>query len=90
MKYPLKVYEDTEFYEPDEDLQNHQQKIVKVRKAHTCCQCSEIINNSEHALMESCFMDGPRHAYTCIPCCDKWLDEIEGEEEPGQEHDSDG
>lgn len=72
MKYSKVVYETTDFYCPDEEEKLHKQKIVKVRKEHQCCNCGE------NALHESCFLDGfPVHAYTCISCCDNWLDEIE-------------
>ncbi len=79
MKHPKEVYEQTDFNGPDEDMSHYQQKIVKTRKNHKCCNCGNTINAGEEALYESCFMDGyPQHAYTCIPYCDKWLDEIEG------------
>lgn len=77
MKYSKEDYEQTEFYGADEDISCHTQKIVKVRKEHECCQCDQVIKTGENALLESCFMDGlPQHAYTCIDCCDKWLDEV--------------
>jgi hypothetical protein len=77
VKYLKEDYEQTEFYGPDEDLLNHQQKIVKTRKDHKCCQCQKTIKPSENALRETGFIDNqPVSAYTCIDCCDKWLDEI--------------
>lgn len=80
MKYSKEDYKQTEFYGADESIDNHQQKIVKVRKDHKCCNCGKVINIGEEALHESCFCDGPQHAYTCISCCDKWLDEVYAEE----------
>jgi hypothetical protein len=81
MKYPLEVYETTEFYGPDEDIEYHKQKVVRTRKMHKCGMCEKLIPVGTHALYESCFLDdGPHSCYTCIPCCDEWLDEIEWEE----------
>ena len=77
MKYPISEYEETEFYLPDDEVVNHQQKIVKTRKPHKCCNCQKEIKPSEYALRETGFMDGqPVSCYTCIECCDEWLDEI--------------
>ena len=77
MKYKDYVYEEFEFYGGNEDESCHEQKIVKVRKDHECCNCHEVIKKGDNALYESCFMDGPQHAYTCITCCDNWIDESE-------------
>lgn len=77
MKYQKEIYEQTEFYGADEDMTNHQQKIVKVRKEHKCCNCQKVIEIGEYALKEKCFLDDqPQSAYTCIDCCDNWLDEV--------------
>lgn len=82
MKYAKEVYEQTEFYGADEDMSGHTQKVVKVRKEHKCCNCQKTIEIGEYALMEKCFLDGqPQNAYTCIECCDKWLDEVEIDED---------
>lgn len=82
MKYPLNEYLENDFYFGEEDIQNHQQKVVKVRKPHTCCNCQKEIHKGENALYESGFMDGqPVSCYTCIPCCDAMLDEILEEDE---------
>ena len=78
MKYPKIVYEQTEFYSPDEEIENHVQKIVKVRTSHDCCQCQSVISPGDMSRLETCFMDGPKRAYTCIACCDKWIDHISG------------
>lgn len=81
MKYPKGVYEKTDFYMVDEEITNHKQKIVKTRKSHKCVDCQEEIKERAYALYETGFMDGePVSCYTCIECCDKWLDEIEGGE----------
>lgn len=81
MKYDKEKYEHTEFFEPDEEIRCHSQKIVKTRKEHECCQCGNVIKKREMALRESGFMEeGAVSAYSCIPCCDKWLDEFEEDE----------
>lgn len=81
MKYSKDVYEDTEFYGADDEISNHKQKVVKVRKNYNCCQCQNEIKVGDNALCETGFFDGnPCRAYTCIACCDKWLDEIYDEE----------
>lgn len=86
MKYQLSEYMETEFYMGDEEILNHQQKVVKVRKAHRCVSCQKEIQKGENALYESGFMDAqPVSCYTCIDCCDKWLDEINGILEAGDE-----
>lgn len=78
MKYKKEIYEETEFYSSDDEIINHKQKIVKVRKDHDCCQCQKSIQKNDYALCETGFLDGiPVSVYTCIECCDKWLDEIE-------------
>lgn len=77
MKYSIEDYEQTEFYELDEDISNHKQKIVKVRKMHKCAICQKNIQIGEQALRETGFMDNmPVYCYTCIACCDEWLDEL--------------
>ena len=79
MRYAKHEYENTEFYEPDEDITNHQQKVVKTRKEHKCYTCQSVIKLGDGALLEKCFMDGkPQSAYTCLNCCDKWLNAIMG------------
>lgn len=76
MKYPKSAYIETEFYMGDEDIQNYQQKIVKTKKSHLCCSCQKEIKQGEEALRETGFLDNrPVSSYTCIECCDKWLDE---------------
>lgn len=82
MKYPISEYEETEFYPPDDEIVHHRQKVVKVRKPHKCVDCQKEIKPGEYALRETGFMDdGPVSCYTCIECCDEWLDEINGMDE---------
>lgn len=80
MKYPIEEYEGIGIYEDDEDIINHTEKVVKVRKKHKCALCEKEIQKGDYALRETGFLDNePVSAYTCIECCDKWLDEINGE-----------
>ena len=85
MKYAKEIYEQFEFYAPDEEVLNHTQRVVKARKEHKCCQCQKDIKVGENALCEKGFIDGqPHSAYTCIECCDKWIDDIEEEAGAGE------
>ena len=82
MKYSIKDYENADFYYGEEDVVNYKSKVVKTRKIHKCVNCQNEIVQGENALRESGFMDNePVSCYTCIPCLDKWLDEINGEVE---------
>lgn len=39
--------------------------------------CDGEIQPGEHAYLETGFLDGaPVSCYTCLPCIDKWLDEL--------------
>lgn len=83
MKHNKELYEQTAFYDcyEDYDVTNHKQKVVKCKVKHTCVACKKTIKAKEEALRETGFLDGePVSAYTCIECCDKWLDEITGEQ----------
>jgi hypothetical protein len=77
MKHKPEDYINCGFYNGDEDIENHVEKVVKCRKPHQCSTCNTQIQVGDYALLESGFMDGePVRCYTCIPCIDKWLDEI--------------
>lgn len=84
MKYKPEDYSiaDTGFYSLSDEVDNYQEKLVKCRKVHTCMSCANEIPAGKYAIRETGFMDGsPVSAYTCIDCMDKWLDEINGEDE---------
>lgn len=75
MKYPKELYEQTQFYEPDEEISNHTQKIVKCQTPHKCAMCGMEIKKGEMALNEKAIFDSKRGScYTCIKCCDEILD----------------
>ena len=79
MKYDKEMYLDSGFYDGglgDDDIENHQEKVVKCRKIHKCSACETEIPVGEYALRETGFMDGePLSCYTCIPCIEAWLEE---------------
>lgn len=80
MRYKPEEYINCGFYEGDMDcnIENQKSKIVKCRKSHKCMGgCDSEIKPGEHAMLETGFMDGkPVSCYTCLPCIDKWLDEL--------------
>lgn len=81
-KYSIEDYENAEFYYGEEDVLNYKSKVVKIRKNHKCVNCQKEVAKGSSMLRESGFMDGqPVSCYTCLPCLDKWLDEINEEEE---------
>lgn len=85
MKYDKELYIDSGFYEGDEDIINHHEKVVKCRKPHKCSACQKDIAEGDHALRETGFIDGePTSCYTCLPCIEEWLKEsgqVEAEED---------
>ena len=86
MKYSKEEYENAEIYAGEDEILNYKSKIVKTRKTHICSPCQREIVQGENALRESGFMDNePVSCYTCIPCLDKWLDEINEVDEDGED-----
>ena len=86
MKYSKEEYENAEIYAGEDDVLNYKSKLVQTRKAHTCVMCQKEIAIGENMLRESGFLDGaPVSCYTCIPCLDKWLDEINEVDEDGED-----
>jgi hypothetical protein len=85
MKYTEAEYLSYPFFEGDMDvtIQNYKAKIVKCRKPHKCWSgCGNEIKAGDMAMYESGFDDGePVGVHTCIPCLDKWIDEINGIED---------
>ena len=82
MKYKPEDYINSGFYDGDMDseVENQKSKVVKCRKPHKCVGgCETEIKAGEYALLETGFLDGkPVSCYTCLPCIDKWLDELGG------------
>jgi len=85
MKYKKEVYEELSLFDGDRDsdFEDVSQKIVKTRKLHKCMDCEAEIPVGDNALSLTAIGDGGFVTiYSCIPCLDKWLDELEehGEE----------
>lgn len=81
MKYKPEDYLDTGFYSDGEDLEHKKEKVVKCRKPHKCASCQSEIKQGDHALYESGFLDDrPVSCYTCLPCIEKWIEDLNGEE----------
>lgn len=78
MKYKPEDYIESGFYgDGEEDIEGRTEKVVKCRKPHKCMACEKEIQIGEHALLEKGFMDGePVSCYTCLPCIEEWLDEL--------------
>ncbi len=80
MKYTPEEYLSSGYHDGDMDMdiEAHKEQLVKCRKVHPCTgECNGEIKAGEMALRETGFMDGmPVSCYTCIPCLDAWLDEI--------------
>lgn len=76
MKYDKDLYIESGIYGLDEDIRNHQEKLVKCRKPHKCASCERDIKVGEEALCETGFTDdGAVSAYTCLECIEEWLEE---------------
>ncbi|MDC0802719.1 hypothetical protein [Clostridium paraputrificum] len=76
MKYDKGLYIESGIYGLDEDVRNHQEKLVKCRKMHKCVSCERDIRVGEQALCETGFTDdGAVVAYTCLECVEEWLEE---------------
>lgn len=63
-------------------------KLVKVRKEHPCFIGANphggdqhVIKAGEMARFESALVDGAfwGRSYVCVPCMDKWLNEVNGD-----------
>lgn len=84
MKYTPEEYINSGFYDGDMDVNilNYKVKIVKCRKPHKCNGgCDTEIKAGDYAMLETGFMEGePVTSHTCLPCIDKWLDELKAME----------
>ena len=85
MKYTEEQYINAGYFEVDDVTSNQNYKIVKVRKWHHCVGLEtpeHIIEIGEQALRETAIVEdaGFQTCYVCLPCLDKWLNEINGED----------
>lgn len=86
MRFTKEQYEQAMqgYFGPDEDISNEETKLVKVRKEHECMgvdpdgECS--INAGDFAIRETAIQAGTGRVscYVCLPCADKWVEEVEG------------
>lgn len=81
MKYTKEDYENCFIYGAgEEEIACHKTKMVKCKKPHSCANCGREIAEGEQAVRETGFMDGrPVSCYTCVPCMDSWIEEVQGE-----------
>ena len=80
-KYPIDLYTDSGFWEPDEDVIDQNEKVVKCRKQHNCVggmrTCQGQIQKGEHAVRCEAIIrgEGRKSCYVCFPCIEWWLEE---------------
>ena len=87
MKYKEEDYIESGIYSDDEEIEHYRAKVVKCSKPHKCVSCQSEIIKGDDALMEAGFLDGkPVSCHTCLSCIDRWLDEINGEDEMSDEY----
>ena len=79
MKYPEKMYIDSQIFSGDMDgsESNFTEKVVKIRKPHKCCICEREIPKGEKMLMQKAVVEGMGwcSCYICLTCIEKWLEE---------------
>lgn len=79
MKYAEEMYLDSQIFAGDMDgsESNFSEKIVKIRKEHTCCVCeSEMPKGTKMLSQRTVVQDlGWCSCYICLPCIEKWLEE---------------
>jgi hypothetical protein len=80
MKYSVQDYVDSNFYGGSEDVVGYVAKVVRIHRGRPCVYCSSPTSHGEMMLRETCIIpgEGRKSAYTCLPCIDKWLDQIKG------------
>jgi hypothetical protein len=85
MKYTKEQYISTMqgYFGPDEDSSNNVMSLVRVRVAHECMGVDKDddhgIEIGDMAVREVAIHRelGRVSCYICLPCADKWLDELE-------------
>ena len=79
MKYPEEMYIDSQIFSIDMDgsESNFSEKIVKIRKPHSCCVCDKEIEKGHKMLMQKALVEGMgwRRCYICLPCIEDWIEE---------------
>ena len=80
MKYPEEMYLGSNIFDGDMDgleSSNFTEKIVKIRKEHTCCVCEkEFAKGTKMVSQRAVVQDlGWCSCYICLPCIENWLEE---------------
>ena len=79
MKYAEEMYLDSQIFDGDMDgsESNFTEKIVKVRKPHTCCVCEKEISKGTKVIVQRAVVQdlGRCSCYICLPCIENWLEE---------------
>jgi hypothetical protein len=68
------------FGDDGDEVRCYQKQIVKTRKEHPCMNLDTAhpIPVGSRAVRESAIVDGSRcSSYTCLPCIEKWLRQID-------------
>ena len=82
MKYTDEQYLGFDISEGDRiDIRCRTRKLVKVRADHECCMSgpgeNHVIPKGVVALYDKAIVEGEwQTAYICIPCIDKWYDDL--------------
>ena len=79
MKYAEEMYLDSQIFAGDMDgsESNFTEKIVKIRKEHTCCVCEkEVPKGTKMVSKRAVVKDlGWCSCYICLTCIENWLEE---------------
>lgn len=79
MKYAEEMYLDSQIFAGDMDgsESNFTEKIVKIRKEHTCCVCeNEFAKGTKMVSQRAVVQDlGWCSCYICLPCIENLLEE---------------
>ena len=83
LKYPKELYVGSGYFDGDMDCEyiDEIQKLVKVRKQHTCCGngrgCKKKINIGDYAVVDKALFPGEgwKSCYICVPCIEEFLEE---------------
>jgi hypothetical protein len=83
MKYTKEQYIDAMYgyFGPDEEISNEEITLVKTLTEHQCVgdthKGTRKIAVREYAICEKSISYDWVSRYVCLPCADKWLDELE-------------
>jgi len=79
VKYPKEMYIDSQIIAGDMDgsESNFSEKIVKIRKPHTCCVCDKEFEKGIEMVRQNAIVEGLGFCscYICLQCIEEWLEE---------------